>query len=173
MKTAVVELSHHVEQEGVCVVVESLVVEEELGQQTEILSIAFVFSTIDLEKRNRLLPVNLISRRVSKVAFGNVSLQAFSTFSIFETKLTNVDALESAQFLRVGRKVPGLDSMLSQFDELDVLHSRNDIVVVCNHTARLSWCFLRWLLRVIVYGWCDRRWGHGDGKNRRHWSEWW
>lgn len=82
MEASVVELSHHVEQEGICVVVESLMVEEELGQQTEVLGVAFVLSSIDFKKRDRLFPVDLISRRVPKVAFGNVSLQAFTTFPV-------------------------------------------------------------------------------------------
>lgn len=172
MEAAVVELSHHVEQEGVRVVVESLVVEEELGQQTEILSVAFVLPAVDLEERNRLFPVNLVTRRVPKVAFGNVSLQTFPTLPVFETKFTNVDALESAQFLRVGREVPRLDSMLAQFYELDVLHPRDDVVVMRDHTAGLPRRLLERLLRVIVYGWCNWRWRYGDGKNGRHWGEW-
>ena len=34
-----VKLGHDIEQEGVCVVVESLVVQEQLGYQTEVLAV--------------------------------------------------------------------------------------------------------------------------------------
>lgn len=40
-------------------------VEEQFGEQTQILGVRLVFAAVDLEKRDRLLPVDFIARWVS------------------------------------------------------------------------------------------------------------
>ena len=72
--TSVVTLAHHVEEEGVGVVVESLVVQEQLGQQAQILGVSLVLPPVNLEEGDRLAPVDFISRWVLEVALGEVSL---------------------------------------------------------------------------------------------------
>ena len=42
--------SHDVEEEGVCVVVERLVIEEELGEEAEVLRVRLVLAAVDLEE---------------------------------------------------------------------------------------------------------------------------
>ena len=47
-----VTLSHDVEKEGISIIVESLVIKEQLGQQTKILGIQFVLATIQFKEGN-------------------------------------------------------------------------------------------------------------------------
>ena len=56
--------SQHVEKERLDIVVECLMVEEEFGQQAQILAVYFVDVAIHLEDRKVVLAVNLSRRRV-------------------------------------------------------------------------------------------------------------
>ena len=58
----VVCLSHDIEQEGLHVVVQRLVVEEQLGQQTQILAVDLVLLAVYFKHRYGSLPVHFISR---------------------------------------------------------------------------------------------------------------
>ena len=76
MVAEVVTLAHDVEQEGVSVVVKGFVVEEQLGQEAQILSVGLVLAAVDLKERNVALPVDFVARRMSEIAFRDVPLQA-------------------------------------------------------------------------------------------------
>ena len=76
VKAVVVALAHHVEQERVGVVIQGLVVEEQLGQEAQILSVGLVLAAVDLKERNVALPVDFVARRMSEIAFRDVPLQA-------------------------------------------------------------------------------------------------
>ena len=60
--------SHDVEEERVCVVVERLVVEEELGEEAEVLRVRLVLAAVDLEEGN-LWRIQLI-KQVWRVLIG-------------------------------------------------------------------------------------------------------
>jgi hypothetical protein len=60
----VVPLGHHIEEERVDVVVERLVVEEELGEQAEVLAKGARARAVDLEDGDVAAPVDLVARRV-------------------------------------------------------------------------------------------------------------
>lgn len=83
MKSAIVKLRHDIEQEWIGVVIQRFVIEEELGQEAEILSVAFVLPSVDFKERDCVLTIDFIARRVSEIAFGDVALQALSTLSVF------------------------------------------------------------------------------------------
>jgi hypothetical protein len=59
-----VMLAKNVEVKGVDVIVQRLVVEEELGYQTQVLAVDLLVLGIDLEERDRVVTVYLVSRRV-------------------------------------------------------------------------------------------------------------
>ncbi len=64
MTPVFVVLGENVEEERLDVVVQRLVVEEELGEQTQVLTVDLVRVAVHLEHGQVLAPVNLIRRRV-------------------------------------------------------------------------------------------------------------
>ena len=69
MEAVLVTLAHDVEQEGISVVVQRLVIEKKLCKKTQILGVRLILPAVDFEKRDVALPVNLVSGRMSQVAF--------------------------------------------------------------------------------------------------------
>ena len=61
MTPVTVRLRHHVEEEGLDIVVESLVIQEGLGYQTEILTILFVFFTTNFKHGELVFPIDFIA----------------------------------------------------------------------------------------------------------------
>ena len=74
VRARVVHLADDVEEEGLDVVVERLVVEEELGEEAEVLAEDALVLGVDLEDRDvvrrRLLAVDLVARLVERLALG-------------------------------------------------------------------------------------------------------
>ena len=101
--------SHDVEQEGVGVVIERLVIEKELGEETQVLRVGLVLAAVDLEEGDLVLPVDLVARRVPQPALGQVPRQTLPAPHVAEAELAYVDARQGDQLLRVRREVPRLD----------------------------------------------------------------
>ena len=129
MATLVVALAHHIEQEGVCVVVQGLMVQEQLGQQTEVLGIHFVFTAINFEERNRIFPVDFIARRMFEVALSKMSFKTDPRLDEFQAELADVDAGEAHQLDGVRGEVPRLNTMATKLYQFNIFHSCNRIVV--------------------------------------------
>uniref|UniRef100_A0A2M4CDQ4 Putative secreted protein n=1 Tax=Anopheles marajoara TaxID=58244 RepID=A0A2M4CDQ4_9DIPT len=70
-----------------------------------------------------------------QVALFRVPLQALAALAVLEAELADVDAGHGAHLLRVRGKVPRLDTVPAEFDELYVLHARHYVVMVCHHAA--------------------------------------
>ena len=68
MTTLVVALTHDIEEEGVGVVVQGLVVQKQLGQQTEVLGVILILPSVNFKERYRVLPVDFIPWWMFKVA---------------------------------------------------------------------------------------------------------
>jgi len=66
--TPVVRLTEDVEEEGVHVIVQGFVVEEELGQEADVLAIDLILVPIDFKDGDVAVPVDFIPRRVSQLA---------------------------------------------------------------------------------------------------------
>lgn len=64
MAPLLVPLRQHVEQEGVDVVVESLVIEEELGQKAEVLAKVSRSLAIDFKHGNIVTSIDFVPRRM-------------------------------------------------------------------------------------------------------------
>lgn len=58
--------SEHIEEERLDVIVQGLVVQEELDQQTQVLTVDLVDVSIHLEHREPLVAVDLVSRRMEQ-----------------------------------------------------------------------------------------------------------
>ena len=64
MAATAVCLGHHVEEKGLNVKVECLVLQEQLGHEAEVLAVDFVFFSVHFEDRELVLAVDFVSRRV-------------------------------------------------------------------------------------------------------------
>ena len=64
-----ITLAHHIEEEGVCVIIQGLVIKKQLGQEAQVLRVRFVLSSVNFKERDIILPVNLISWWVSEITF--------------------------------------------------------------------------------------------------------
>ena len=68
MAAQLVHLCQHVEQEGLHIEVESLVVEEELGKEAEVLAVDLVVTSVCLKHRDGALAVDLMARGLAPSA---------------------------------------------------------------------------------------------------------
>ena len=124
-----VVLGEYVEQEGVRVVVQEFVVEEELGEQAQVLRVGLVLAAVDLEERERMLAVDLVAGRMVELALDAVPLQALHRRHELQAVLAHVHDRTLRELLRIGREVPRLDEMSTQIDRLNVLDARDDVLV--------------------------------------------
>lgn len=53
------DLAHDVKQEGIYIVVERFVIEEELGERAEVLAVLFLFAPVNLEHRQVTVAIDL------------------------------------------------------------------------------------------------------------------
>ena len=74
MVTPVITFTHHVKQEGVCIIVQSLVVQKQFGEEAEILGVNSIFPSVNLEEGDRILAINLVPRGILEDALSEVSL---------------------------------------------------------------------------------------------------
>ena len=103
MATVLVAYGHNVKEEGLHIVVQSLVVQEELGNETQILAIDLLLLAIHFKHADFTVSVDLIPGRMSHGAFVLVSLQRLLFLHILETKLTYVEFLRvSGEFFGIG-----------------------------------------------------------------------
>lgn len=82
MEAARVHLGHDVKEERVRVVVECLVVEEEFGQQAQVLCVRLVLAAVDLEEADGLLAVDFVARRVAQVTLDQMPFQALAALAV-------------------------------------------------------------------------------------------
>lgn len=83
--------AHDIEEEGVDVVVEGLVVEEEFAEEAEVAAPGSLPPAVDLEERDCVVPVDLVSRRVVERAFGAVTLEGLQRGEVRQAELVDVD----------------------------------------------------------------------------------
>ena len=124
-----VAFAHDVEEERVRVVVERFVVEEELGEQAEVLGVGLVLPTVDLEERDGVLAIDLVTRGVFEVTLGDVSLEADPGLDELEAELADEDAGQGDELDGIGGEVPRSDPVTPQLDQFDVLHPCDGVIV--------------------------------------------
>mmetsp|Transcript_23262 Transcript_23262/g.78156 ORF Transcript_23262/g.78156 Transcript_23262/m.78156 type:complete len:417 (-) Transcript_23262:9-1259(-) len=117
-----VAVADDVEEKGLDVVVERLVVQEELGQQAQVLAVDALHARVHLVHGHVRVPVDLVPRRVEEAAPGpHVSLQLGPARKVAEVVLAEVERVAARVLLGEGREVPGLHLELADCDAGDVL----------------------------------------------------
>jgi len=91
MASGFVTSTHAVEHEGVNVVVEGFVVEEEFAKKTEVATPGALPATVDLEERNVVVAIDLVTGRVDESTLGAMTLESTLIVEVAETELVNVD----------------------------------------------------------------------------------
>ena len=88
MTTLTVILGEDIEQERLHVIVERLVVEKQLDEQAEVLTVDLVCVAVHLEHRHAVLPVDLHPGRVAPRALLQMLLEDGPRLHILQTELT-------------------------------------------------------------------------------------
>ena len=111
-------LSENIKQERFHVVVKSLVIKEELDEETEVLTIDLVGVAVHLEHGHPVLAVDFEARRMAPGALADVSFQDRAGLHVLKAKLAEEELWQAGVLLRVGRAVPGGDVVLPELDHL-------------------------------------------------------
>lgn len=146
---------HAVEEEGVDVVVERLVVEEQLAQQTEIPAPGALPAAVNLEEADVLVAVDFVARRVHERALCPVAVELALAAKVQQAHFAYVHEVAVAVLDGVGGKVPRLDLVHPHLDLLEVAHAA-DFGLVLRHGAARPQLFDFFFARVEVlgYGFC-------------------
>ena len=105
--------SHAVEEEGVDIVVQSLVVKEEFREETEVPTPGALAAAVNLEERDAVVTVYLVTRRVQEGALEAVPCERSGRGEVAEAVFADVDHVFFGEGERVGTEVPGLELELS------------------------------------------------------------
>mmetsp|Transcript_158 Transcript_158/g.437 ORF Transcript_158/g.437 Transcript_158/m.437 type:complete len:335 (+) Transcript_158:66-1070(+) len=123
VRALVVARADHVEEEGLHVVVESLVVQEELREQAQVLAEDALHARVYLVHRHFAVSVDLVARRVEALApRPHVALQLALPGKVVEVVLAPVERVAVGVLLWEGREVPRVHLVLADGDTRDVLH---------------------------------------------------
>lgn len=125
---------HAVEEEGVDVVIQRLVIEEQLAQQAKVATPAALAAAVDLEEGDVIVAVDFVARGVQKGALGAVPRELLQVVVVGEAELADVDHVRLGEGLRVRGEIPGLHLVLAHLDALQVAHTA-DLGLVLRHAA--------------------------------------
>lgn len=95
VRAALVALAEDVEEEEVDVVVERLVVEEELGEEAEVLAKDLFAVAVNLKHGDVAVAVDLVARRPPQLGLGHVVQELLAALEEFERKLAHIQLLHS------------------------------------------------------------------------------
>ena len=132
--------AHAVEEEGVDVVVEGLVVEEELGEQAEVAAPGALAAAVDFEEGDGVVAVDFVAGGVEEGAFGAVALKGLLRDEGAEAELVDVDHFCVGEFLRERAEVPGFHFVLAHL-QLCEIADEVELGVVLDHGAAGSELF--------------------------------
>lgn len=153
MAAVPVARGHAVEQEGVDVVVQRLMVEEQLAQQAQVATPTALAAAVDLEEADVVVAVDFVAGGVQERAFGAVALEGPPGAEIRQAELADVDHVFFGEGQRVGREVPGLHFVRAHLHAAEIAHPRN-LRLVLRHAATRAEFFDLLFARV---------WGCGGG----------
>ena len=161
---ALIRLREHVEQEQVHVVVQRLVVQEQLGQEAQVLAVHLLLAAVNLEHRHAVVPVNLVARRVQQLVLAQVPPQLLAALEECQRELGSAgkrlrqrtrarlqrcasarrgahlaeEELGAVVVLgREGREVPGVHLVPPELDLQDVAHFRELLVLAQRRGVKL------------------------------------
>ena len=118
MTTLAVILGEDIEQERLHVIVQRLVVQEQLDQETQVLTVDLVGVAVHLVHGHPVLPVDLITRRMSPGTLLEMSLQDGARLHVLQAELAEEELGQPGVLLGVGAGVPGGDVELAKLDHL-------------------------------------------------------
>ena len=127
---------HAVEEEGVDVVVEGLVIEEELREQAEVAAPGPLAAAVDLEEGDRAVAVDFVAGRVDEGALGAVTGEGLEGVVVAEAELADVDQVRFGEGSWVRREVPGFHLGVTHLDPSDVANPGDFGLVLCHRSAR-------------------------------------
>lgn len=93
---------HAVEEEGVHVVVERFVVEEQLAEQAQVAAPAPLAAAVDFEEGDRGVSVYFVAGGVQEGAFGAVSGEGLQGGEVAQAELADVDRVGGGEAGGVG-----------------------------------------------------------------------
>mmetsp|Transcript_19883 Transcript_19883/g.50441 ORF Transcript_19883/g.50441 Transcript_19883/m.50441 type:complete len:448 (-) Transcript_19883:704-2047(-) len=121
VRAALVDLAQDVEQEEVDVVVERLVVEEQLGQEAQVLAERLLALAVNLEHAHVAVAVDLLSGRVARPALVHVAQHLAAALEERQRVLAKVQLLAVLVLWREGREVPRVHHVAPQLNLVNVL----------------------------------------------------
>ena len=125
---------HAVEEKGVDVVVERLVVEEEFGEEAEVAAPGALAAAVDLEEGDVVVAVDFVAGRVQQRAFGAVPLERFAPAEVRQAEFANVYHFFFREFNGVRAEVPRFHLVLAHLHPAEVAHPA-DFRLVLRHAA--------------------------------------
>lgn len=125
---------HAVEEERIDVVVQSLVIQEEFGEEAEVTTPGPLASAIDFEEGDVVVAVDFVARWMEEGAFFAVPAKLRVVAEVGEAEFADVDEVAVAEFGWIGREVPGLDLVITHLDALKIADA-GDFGLVLGHTA--------------------------------------
>lgn len=128
MAAFLVLLAHDIEIEGIGVVVDGLVLDEKLGQQTQILTVQNLLVPIHFVHEELAVTIDFGSRGVGRGTDHCVTIQVRGCPIVLQTELADVQ-FGHLEGLRVRGVVPAADLVAAEFDALYPL----DLVVTPFH----------------------------------------
>ena len=110
-------LAHDIEKEGICVVVDGLMLDEELGQQAQILTVQNLLVPVHFVHEELPVAIDLGPRRVGGGTNQCVTIQVGGCPIVLQTELADVQ-LGHLEGLRVRGVVPAADLVAAELDAL-------------------------------------------------------
>ena len=99
MAPLAIALSKHIEQKGLHIVVQCLVIEEQFSQETEVLAVYLADVAINFEDGQVTFSVDLVCWWMIPCALGTVTLEQATAFEILQAKLAYVQLLQDSILL--------------------------------------------------------------------------
>lgn len=125
---------HAVEEEGIDVVVERFVVEEEFAEQAEVPAPAALAAPVDFEEGYGGVAIYFVAGGVEKGAFGAVSGEGLERGEVTQAELADVDRVCGGEAGWVGGEVPRLHFEGTHLDAAEIPHS-GDFGLVLGHAT--------------------------------------
>lgn len=125
---------HAVEQEGIDVVVERFMVQEQFTQQTQIAAPDALAPPVNLEKGDVGVAVDFVAWRVQQCAFRAMPVELPFATEIQKAHFADVHDVAVGEFDGVRAEVPRLDFVFAHLDFFEVAHPA-DFGLVLRHGA--------------------------------------
>ena len=144
---------HAVEEEGVDVVVERFMVEEEFAEEAEVAAPAALAAAVDFEEGDGGVAVDFVAGGVEEGAFCSMSGEGLEGGEVTQAEFADVDGVCGGEAGGIGREVPRLHFECTHLDAAEISHS-GDFGLVLGHATACAELFDFFFARVgcVVLG---------------------